>query len=1190
MGSIVAEGDAEAPLDKEWKTVTKATKPFTNLLSDTLSRHSKVPKRLCSPIEAYPSSSIPPAGDRGPETVTTVEDRIDDEVNENLSEYLNESQSKPRIEDGEVSRDSNTRHINDIREYFDKACNLPTDQSWLTLPELPTSVEVGRLKNGQPAEGDIPVPVNKVDGPWSSKQEYLQSHYELLREDGVASLREAVEEIRAKPELMEKDSQEHSAIYENVYISGVTFAQRGIAVRVEFSLRRAGKMIRWEQSKRLTSGTLVALTPATDMFATVCKVAVVTARPLVGLQQVPPSIDIYFNSSEEVEIDPQKKWLMVEARSGFFEAQRHTLRALQKMACECFPLVEHIVDLERQISAPDYIQEQPVLDVSAIISEPNKYMDINVLDQWPDISGSNLDDSQLTALRRILTKRVAIVQGPPGTGKTHVSVVALEVLLSNMSGRDPPIIVAAQTNHALDQLLRHIAVFEPKFVRLGGRTADQLIIKPRTLFEIKRMSPPNSKGSGGAAKKSRRTLAQEMTKLLDPLTEGKEPFTAEILQSLGLISETQFKSLVEHAENWAGVSNDGVAGLMASWLESYLIPATRGSYTANNNMEAEEVDLEFEQLKETEAENGSIDDDSFELLRGEWVALAEPYTGRGSSNHTDVKIEQLLKHHQDLYRIHPMYRGSIYSYFQRKVKEEILKVFRMGAKEYDRVAKNLQIAKWEVDLGILRGARVIGMTTTGLSKYRPLVASLKPRVVLIEEAAETLEAPVIAACFESLQHLILVGDHQQLRGHCAVQDLEGPPFNLDVSAFERLVTNKIEFSQLTRQRRMRPEIRKIISPIYENLQDHPCVENREDVPGMGGVNSFFYTHTLTESNDDTMSKRNLEEADMVVSFFDYLVYNGMEVKDITVLTFYNGQRKRILQGLRKHRNLQGGYQFKVATVDSYQGEENEVVILSLVRNNPHEIGFLKIDNRVCVALSRARRGFYLFGNDKLLRRASPLWNKVLRVMEEKPRRIGQALPITCTNHHVKTMITYPSEWESVNGGCKTRCEDLSAAAPQAPDLFEGLFSDQSKSSRLAPEDSITRGESRKQPFSRGWKRAKNHAKAQSIDLSESTQAWGAFAAGGHREADARLREEGLAAAKEEQQRLLDDEMARALFGPPSPPVSKSSSGDDSKGVEERATHTGAETLKQRTSRKTVWTLLQSHEEASPKQTSLLDLD
>ena len=53
----------------------------------------------------------------------------------------------------------------------------------------------------------------------------------------------------------------------------------------------------------------------------------------------------------------------------------------------------------------------------------------------------------------------------------------------------------------------------------------------------------------------------------------------------------------------------------------------------------------------------------------------------------------------------------------------------------------------------------------------------------------------------------------------------------------------------------------------------------------------------------------------------------------------------------------------IKTVDNYQGEENDIVILSLVRsNNRDNIGFLKISNRVCVALSRARLGMYIFGN------------------------------------------------------------------------------------------------------------------------------------------------------------------------------------------------------------------------------------
>lgn len=54
---------------------------------------------------------------------------------------------------------------------------------------------------------------------------------------------------------------------------------------------------------------------------------------------------------------------------------------------------------------------------------------------------------------------------------------------------------------------------------------------------------------------------------------------------------------------------------------------------------------------------------------------------------------------------------------------------------------------------------------------------------------------------------------------------------------------------------------------------------------------------------------------------------------------------------------------RVAAIDDYQGEENDIIILSLVRNNSQSrVGFLKTDNRVCVALSRAKNGLYVFGN------------------------------------------------------------------------------------------------------------------------------------------------------------------------------------------------------------------------------------
>ena len=186
-----------------------------------------------------------------------------------------------------------------------------------------------------------------------------------------------------------------------------------------------------------------------------------------------------------------------------------------------------------------------------------------------------------------------------------------------------------------------------------------------------------------------------------------------------------------------------------------------------------------------------------------------------------------------------------------------------------------------------------------------------------------------------------------------------------------MVLNNIDMASLTKQRRMIPEIRRLLQPIYgDALKDHANVKieaNRPPVEGMGGTNSFFFTHEWPESRDANMSCMNDKEADMVVGLFDYLVMNGVEPDKITVLTFYNGQRKTIIKKLRHHRNFRCQPTLNVVTVDSYQGEENDIVLLSLVRSNKkHKIGFLEVDNRVCVALSRAKRGFYLFGNAELL--------------------------------------------------------------------------------------------------------------------------------------------------------------------------------------------------------------------------------
>ena len=83
----------------------------------------------------------------------------------------------------------------------------------------------------------------------------------------------------------------------------------------------------------------------------------------------------------------------------------------------------------------------------------------------------------------------------------------------------------------------------------------------------------------------------------------------------------------------------------------------------------------------------------------------------------------------------------------------------------------------------------------------------------------------------------------------------------------------------------------------------------------------------------------------------------------------------------------------ISTVDAYQGEENDIVLLSLVRSNADgRLGFTSVDNRVCVALSRARLGFFCACNLPMLSGGSELWQKLL-AHANKERRASPAIPL-----------------------------------------------------------------------------------------------------------------------------------------------------------------------------------------------------
>lgn len=186
-------------------------------------------------------------------------------------------------------------------------------------------------------------------------------------------------------------------------------------------------------------------------------------------------------------------------------------------------------------------------DWSSTTADEDNLQNVDVLQGIPAVPKSGMDASQISALERMITKRVAIIQGPPGTGKTFTSVSSLKVLLSNLQPGDPPVVIAAQTNHALDQLIKHVQVSEENIVRLGSRCDKENVdIIKRTLYEL-RKSTKDAPRSSRDLKVRKLQLDNHIDKiqlLMSPLLTASA-LTDEILLRHGLITEEQQESLYE---------------------------------------------------------------------------------------------------------------------------------------------------------------------------------------------------------------------------------------------------------------------------------------------------------------------------------------------------------------------------------------------------------------------------------------------------------------------------------------------------------------------------------------------------------------------------------------------------------------------------------------------------------------------
>ena len=895
---------------------------------------------------------------------------------------------------------------------------------------------------------------NITQGPYTDWEHYLDIQYRLLREDFIGPLRSGICSFN------QGDNFSDIRVYTNVHVVDPVCLKSGLGFQLKFDTSGALKNVQWEHSKRLIYGSLLCLSH--DNFHNIIFVTVVDRDPAMLAQGF---VIVKFEGRlDNLVLNPETEYIMVES-TAYFEAYRHILEGLKTIVSTSMPFRDYIVSCNVQKTlSPCYLRAgtNPHFNLAGVLGLRTATKPISILDcaTWPHWNVTDLDESQLHALRTALGQEVSLIQGPPGTGKTFIGLKIVEALLLNRMIWDPnkssPILVVCYTNHALDQFLEGIKAMKvggkaPDVVRIGGRCKSEKLKECVLSNRVHQCSEDRSfpKGIHKPWIEAKNNL-DEQKNIMDSIIMQMNKSSENIFE-LSELSDVISKVHANQLQNSSEAGKE-ISVWLGLWFPSgHLQPAVSSPATteAPDNMElgAKNEDqwvtvdeearlLEDDRMSDEEelylppVKNSTVK----EFKRARSSASKDGWTVVQMDDRTRQKrIRDGLSNRpltaqeagaiKDLQLLPNKQRWMLYRYWMLKFRQAKQDHLCTLATKYDEICEQYTDAYQERNLFVLRQVDVIGMTTTGASKHHYLRQKISSKIVIVEEAAEVFEAHIITSLSPSVQQLIMIGDHQQLKPNPNNYMLE-KEYNFNVSLFERLINNKMPFITLQTQHRMRPEIATLITPhIYPVLCNAKNVLKYEHIKGIG-EDVFLVDHSYFEehrSGEDMYSHTNVHEASYAVGLCHHLLKQGYKPCQITMLTTYRGQLLEMKRRM-KRADFEG---VRVAVVDDYQGEENDIILLSLVRSNAeHNIGFLKSSNRICVSLSRAKKGFYVIGNFSMLRdKDGTVWPKILVSMEQR-QCVGRALPLYCQNH--PKIITWIEKAEDFSkcpeGGCSQMCD------------------------------------------------------------------------------------------------------------------------------------------------------------------------
>ncbi|KAF4525633.1 hypothetical protein B566_EDAN001232, partial [Ephemera danica] len=875
---------------------------------------------------------------------------------------------------------------------------------------------------------------NVVQGRYFDVEHYLDVQFRLLREDYVRPLREGIADYLRKGPSTRKCDAPSVRIYKDVtFIKYVKEVNSKPGTRpVEGTLLSftppGRRPIDWEHSKRFMHGALLCFTNNNFhslLFATVCE------RDKKYLSQ--NQLLVQFCEPYKENIYQVKSYIMVESEV-FFEPYYQVLKTLQALDETTFPMRDYIIEVKNTDTPPKYLFDQNSHDAANNLHPSKQYclrhatqrksFKVDVMDKstWPSAEELGLDPSQHTALHSALTNELAVIQGPPGTGKTFMALKIAETLIKNKEAitkedilfgykDSTPILVVCLTNHALDQFLVGILKFTKKLIRIGGQSKCEELDQ----YNLRRIK---NNVHNKARNKLYYKLSDSKNNYIKSL-EMYQDYLACISSSGGIIPIHLLKPIIDEQNLLSITPNIRNLFYSPQHCNDFLLWLFDGQELVISRAIVDSLDfakpyrfsklrslLKAYEINEYEAmkvarQNGEDESNIFwyesqiqfnVIFTANFINNLELQVGNLLPP-TEEQAAKLLC--QNMWKLQIHQRWQLYALWIHKFDEHCQKKICELENKILEKNKHIEELRFHDSLEVLRKSDVVGLTTTGAARLHKMLQMLKCKI----------------------------GDHKQLRPNIAVYAL-GKFHNFDVSLFERFVRNRGQCVTLQVQHRMAPEMATLIVPtIYPVLYNDPTVLER---PAVNGVPKrlFFVTHTQPEQQDTEMtSRKNEHEAQFLIALCEHLIIQGYEESKITILTTYKGQmfymKKEIRNG--NHNTIRGVH---VTVVDNFQGEENDIILLSLVRSNAEgRIGFLATENRVCVALSRARQALYIVGNMELLSGASDIWKAVQASLLDIDS-LGPALPLKCQVHqHQQLAVSLPEDFRKYapEGGCTEIC-------------------------------------------------------------------------------------------------------------------------------------------------------------------------